>query len=123
MKGNTPNTNTMLISNFQISEKSKKNKHSINNTVDKTKLWNVFESEVINNNKPKEPLECLYRTIRNRETCEMCQFSLAFSDEGFLTCTNNKCGIIYKDMLDQSPEWRFYGGARQVAQARQAVAS
>ena len=109
MKGNTPNTNTMLISNFQIPEKSKKNKHSINNTVDKTKLWNVFESEVVNNNKPKEPLECLYRTIRNRETCEMCQFSLAFSDEGFLTCTNNKCGIIYKDMLDQSPEWRFYG--------------
>jgi len=109
MKGNTINTNTMIMTNFQIPEKSKKNKNKINNTVDKTKLWNVFESEVVNNNKPKEPLECLYRTISNRETCEMCQFSLAFSDEGFLTCTNNKCGIIYKDMLDQSPEWRFYG--------------
>ena len=109
MKGNTINTNTMIMTNFQIPEKSKKNKNKINNTVDKTKLWNVFETEVVNNNKPKEPLECLYRTISNRETCEMCQFSLAFSDEGFLTCTNNKCGIIYKDMLDQSPEWRFYG--------------
>jgi transcription initiation factor TFIIB len=34
---------------------------------------------------------------------------LAFSDEGFLTCTNNKCGIIYKDLVDQSAEWRYYG--------------
>ena len=87
-------------------ERSKKNK---DNNIDKTKLWNVFDSEVVNPDKQKDPLECLYRTICNREHCEMCQYSLAFSDEGFLTCTNNKCGIIYKDMLDQSPEWRYYG--------------
>ena len=30
-------------------------------------------------------------------------------DDGFPTCTNDKCGIIYKDILDYSPEWRFYG--------------
>ena len=41
--------------------------------------------------------------------CETCQSSLAFSDEGFLTCTNRKCGIIYKDLVDHSAEWRFYG--------------
>jgi len=90
-----------------MSDKSKKNKHSTN--FDKTKLWNVFETEVINPEKQKEPLECLYRTIGDRESCEMCNYTLAYSDEGFLTCTNNKCGIIYKDMLDQSPEWRYYG--------------
>ena len=87
-------------------EKSKKRK---DNNIDKSKLWNVFESEIINPDKPKDPLECLYRTLGDRESCERCQSSLAFSDEGFLTCTNNKCGIIYKDMLDQSPEWRYYG--------------
>ena len=69
----------------------------------------VFESEVINPDKPKEPLECLYRTVGDRENCERCQFPLSYSDEQFLTCTNNKCGIIYKDVLDNSPEWRFYG--------------
>jgi len=26
-----------------------------------------------------------------------------------LTCTNTKCGIIYKDMVDHSAEWRYYG--------------
>ena len=39
----------------------------------------------------------------------MCQYSLAFSEEGFLTCTNSRCGIIYKDIVDHSPEWRYYG--------------
>jgi transcription initiation factor TFIIB len=91
-------------------EKSKKNKNNNGITShEKAKLWNVFETEVINPDKNYEPLECLYRTISDRENCEMCQSSLAYSDEGFLTCTNNRCGIIYKDLLDHSPEWRYYG--------------
>ena len=62
-------------------ERSKKNKDNIFISLqEKAKLWNVFETEVINPDKPKEALECLYRTIGNRENCEMCQFSLAFSD-------------------------------------------
>jgi len=96
----------MMINN----DRSKKIKNNnLANQQEKAKLWNVFESEVINPDKPKDPLECIYRTISNRENCEMCQSILAFSDEGFLTCTNNKCGIIYKDILDQTPEWRYYG--------------
>lgn len=87
-------------------ERSKKKRDNI---LDKTKLWNVFESEVINEDKKINTLECVYRTIGDRESCERCSYALAYSDEGFLTCTNNKCGIIYKDVLDQSPEWRYYG--------------
>ena len=41
--------------------------------------------------------------------CERCESNLAFSDEGFLTCMNSKCGIIYKDIVDQTAEWRYYG--------------
>jgi transcription initiation factor TFIIIB Brf1 subunit/transcription initiation factor TFIIB len=26
-----------------------------------------------------------------------------------LTCTNKQCGVIYKDVLDQAAEWRYYG--------------
>ena len=92
-------------------ERSKKNKdnHFISSQ-EKARLWNVFETEVVNPEKHNEPLECLYnKSIRDRENCEMCQSSLAYSDEGFLTCTNNRCGIIYKDLLDHSPEWRYYG--------------
>ncbi len=92
-------------------DKSKKNKdNQFMSSQDKAKLWNIFDTEVVNPDKTNEPLECLYnKTISDRENCEMCQSSLAYSDEGFLTCTNNRCGIIYKDSLDHSPEWRYYG--------------
>ena len=88
--------------------KSKKNKSGLS-APNKSELWSLFESEIQNPDKQKDPLECLYRVIGDRESCEMCKASLAYSDEGFLTCTNEKCGIIYKDMLDHSPEWRYYG--------------
>jgi len=91
---------------MSTNEKSKKKK---DNSFDKTKLWNIFETEVTNDNKAKIPLECIFRSIRDREKCDRCDYNLAYSDEGFLTCTNQKCGIIYKDILDQSPEWRYYG--------------
>jgi transcription initiation factor TFIIB len=105
------NTDTFISdasSNTFTSDKSKKNRTSVTSFADKTNLWNVFETEVANPDK-KGTLECLYRTVSDREKCEMCTSSLMYSDEGFLTCSNNKCGIIYKDILDQSPEWRFYG--------------
>ena len=86
--------------------KSKKNK---NNHINKTELWNIFDTEIVDDKIKPSPLECLYRASGNRECCEQCESMLAFSDEGFLTCTNNKCGIIYKDLVDQSAEWRYYG--------------
>lgn len=87
-------------------DKSQKRK---NDNINKSELWNIFDSEIDNPEKPKVPLECIYGS-GNRDFCERCEHILAFSDEGFLTCTNNKCGIIYKDIVDNSPEWRWYGG-------------
>lgn len=75
-------------------------------SVNKKELWNVFDCEI---NKNNTPLECMYRDCGNRENCDRCESTLAFSDEGFLTCTNNRCGIIYKDIVDHSAEWRYYG--------------
>jgi transcription initiation factor TFIIB len=86
------------------SEKSKRRK---DNTINKKELWNIFDAEV--SHKNSVPLECIYRSCGNRETCDHCDSILSFSDEGFLTCVNKKCGIIYKDIVDQSAEWRYYG--------------
>ena len=74
--------------------------------INKSQLWNIFEKEV---EKPKETLECIFRSCGDREKCDACEYGLAFSEEGFLTCMNPKCGIIYKDILDNSAEWRYYG--------------
>ena len=86
-------------------DKSQKRK---NNNINRTELWNIFDSEVERPDKKAVPLECMYGS-GNRESCERCESSLAFSEEGFLTCTNNKCGIIYKDLVDHGAEWRYYG--------------
>lgn len=72
---------------------NKKSKKVKNNNINKTQLWNIFEDNV-DNEKKSDPLECIYRNSGNRENCERCESTLAFSDEGFLTCTNNSCGII-----------------------------
>lgn len=105
---NDKNDTTAIVLSDTTIEKSKKKRNPVTTTADKTNLWNVFETEIVNPDK-KDSLECLYRTVADRENCEMCKSPLLYSDEGFLTCCNSKCGIIYKDVLDQSPEWRFYG--------------
>ena len=84
-------------------DKTKKVKKSYYN---KSELWNMFDSEIP---KAQQPLECIYREVGDREKCEQCTFMLSFTEEGFLACTNSQCGIIYKDLIDHSPEWRYYG--------------
>jgi len=99
-----------MISKIQTNEKSKKIRNHTTNKKTKTELWNIFDTEISTTDN-KDKLECLYRACGsgNREKCDACDSSLAFSDEGFLTCANKKCGIIYKDIVDHSAEWRFYG--------------
>ena len=89
-----------------IPRESKYTKKKKNNNVNKVKLWNMFDKEI---NDKKDSLECVYRNSGEREFCDICCGSLVFTDEGFLQCINNKCSIIYKDILDSSAEWRFYG--------------
>ena len=71
-------------------------------------LWNLFDNE-INNKQIDEPIECVYRQTGQRENCDCCKSILIITDEGFQACKNPSCGIIYKDNIDQSAEWRYYG--------------
>ena len=95
-------------------EGSKRRKNTV---INKKELWGIFDSEInssniyddIKNTTDSKKLECIYRASGNRDFCEYCESILAFSDEGFLTCTNKNCGIIYKDIVDHSAEWRYYG--------------
>ena len=74
------------------------------------KLWDTFDDELDIENKSKQ-LECLYteQNLKTREYCDICNSRVAWGEDKFLTCTNIKCGIIYKDTLDVSAEWRYYG--------------
>lgn len=83
--------------NTTIKKKNKKNVREI---------WQSFDNENI---IKKPSLECLYTNYTNRDICEYCNILLMINDEGFMCCPNSSCGIIYKDVLDHSAEWRFYG--------------
>lgn len=78
-------------------------------TINKKELWNSFEKEINSKEDNKEEIECIYRDTTPGSFCECCESLLVITDEGYQACTNNKCGIIYKDILDSTPEWRYYG--------------
>ena len=60
--------------------------------------------------KPETNVECLYRRTSIRENCDVCSWDVVLTDDGFLTCKNPSCSIIYTDeSLDQTAEWRYYG--------------
>ena len=69
-------------------------------------IWKQFDKEI---NQSEDQIECIYRQNGEREFCECCESILMVTDEGFLACKNPTCGVLYKDMLDQTAEWRFYG--------------
>ena len=110
----------MEYENYQtINDKTSTQKNKNNSSNKNLKnIWNLFDEEYDTNNK-QEKLECLYRntsksnnnfaeTIQN-EFCNLCKNQLFVGDDNFLVCPNKKCGIIYKDNLDQGAEWRYYG--------------
>jgi len=76
---------------------------------EKSKLWNVFDvdkKDILS----EHPVECVYETDKTLiNLCNLCNSTLMIMEEGFPTCTNPECCVMYKDTLDYSPEWRFYG--------------
>ena len=84
-----------------------KNRHKCNK-VDKKKMWDAFDET---NNDEQENLICLYekQNTQQRDNCTLCSSQLLVGEDRFLTCSNKKCGVMYRDTLDQSAEWRYYG--------------
>jgi transcription initiation factor TFIIB len=106
-------------SNTSEHNNTKKNRLRLSSPKDITKMWNLFEEEIgseTSSDSKKTQLECIYRSdattdenARDNDVCSACKTTLFIGDEGFLSCPNKKCGIIYKDNLDLGAEWRFYG--------------
>ena len=108
--------------------------HNLNKTkkirktnIDKKSLWEKFDNDfkneqdnasLLSQSQQESQIECVFTNSEGKEkgngngkekdTCDCCEYALFLSDEGFLTCTNRTCGVIYK-VVDQGAEWRFYG--------------
>ena len=90
--------------------KTKKKKVEIS-SIDKSKLWDIFDADKkqFNNTSESSNIECVYSEKSELDICNLCKSNLMIMENGFPTCVNTECGVIYKDILDYSPEWRFYG--------------
>ena len=90
----------------KLSENSTKKKKSIQlSNEDKSKLWSIFDFD-----KPTIDTKSISQNLEaDSHNCSQCDSRLIIMEDGFPTCTNNQCGLMYTNMLDYSPEWRFYG--------------
>lgn len=92
----------------ETKSKTQKKKKSLVSSKEKQELWNLYDTD-------KTDIKCIYdqekthETNTNENACRVCDSQLLIMEDGFPTCVNKECGIIYKDILDYSPEWRFYG--------------
>ncbi len=109
----------IIIGTKDTKNKTQKKK-SQTKSIDKTELWNIFDKD----RYKLPPIDCVY-DHQNKEVdesaeaeaeteaetglCCNCKSILMIMDDGFPTCTNSNCGIIHKNTLDYSPEWRYYG--------------
>jgi len=112
--------------------KTKKKKTFIT-TAEKKKLWEIFDTQSIDESTT-EPVECIYNNTSKQDqaaetpnplllsnslhiedntvdlhTCSACNSLQVIMEDGFPTCTNSQCGLMYTQTLDFSPEWRYYG--------------
>jgi transcription initiation factor TFIIB len=89
-------------------EKTKKRKTQLTE-IDKKKIWDAFEHDQPPT-APTDQVECVYQEPSlDTDLCYACQSVLIIMEDGFPTCANTSCGIIYKNTLDYSPEWRYFG--------------
>jgi len=88
--------------------KVKYTKKKKNKKIDTDKLWIQFDNA---NNTNNNSLELLYSEckLKQRDICDLCKSPVAFLENKLLSCTNPKCGIVFKDVLDETAEWRYYG--------------
>jgi hypothetical protein len=95
------------ISLNKNNSKTKKKKVLLSNK-EKSKLWDIFDLEKQHTDtKTDTNIECIYDIESG--LCTLCKSVLIIMEDGFPTCTNEECSVIYKNTLDYSPEWRFYG--------------
>jgi transcription initiation factor TFIIB len=92
--------------------KTKKKKMVISGA-EKKRLWEIFEKDKTDleiksvYESPSTKREERETDSNQMEFCTLCETVLILMEDGFPVCT--ECGTIYKDTLDHSPEWRFYG--------------
>jgi transcription initiation factor TFIIIB Brf1 subunit/transcription initiation factor TFIIB len=102
--------NPTRLSSNASNTKTKKKKSAALTKTDKAKMWEAFNDDSSPTEKPE--IKCVYQsrsTTTENNRCTSCGADLMVMEDGFPTCLNKSCGMVYTDTLDYSPEWRYFG--------------
>jgi transcription initiation factor TFIIB len=102
---------TIFVEQNESKNVTKKKRILLSNS-EKSKLWEMFDIDKTELNPEilqKPPVECIYTDTIESGLCATCNSTLMIMEDGFPTCTNPSCAIVYRHTLDYSPEWRFFG--------------
>lgn len=94
------------MTSIATSTKTKKKKIPLTK-MDKNILWDIFDKD--NEQRKEENENTKDLEIQEVHLCKSCNSVMIIMEDGFPTCTNTSCGIINRNTLDYSPEWRFFG--------------
>lgn len=77
------------------------------------RVWEIYDSDKSVSSPPPpapEPASVPDEELSElwMYRCQDCRSFLVLMEDGFPTCINPKCSRIYKNVLDYSPEWRFF---------------
>ena len=89
----------MSIVGNNKTRKKKKDKRNI------CEMWKQFDDNV--EKAHKKTIKCVFDSEKN-DFCDACGTLLYINDDNFMTCSNTKCGKLFKNILNTSAEWRFY---------------
>lgn len=84
-----------------------KKRRTMRTAAEKRAIWEAFQTDL--GGAPAPP-PAQYTNPAVDGVCASCKSILVITEEGFSACVNKSCGIIYKDVLDTTPEWRFNNG-------------
>jgi hypothetical protein len=100
---NTMNTSTTAKKKVSKKEKTKKRKQEITE-LDKHRMWEAFRTDHTPPKSDTEETNNSDHTFQDKNYdenyCSSCNSLLMVMDEGFPTCVNPQCGIIYRNTLD-----------------------
>jgi len=106
--------NDKTVLNICLGKSKTQKKKTLISNVEKSKLWDIYDADknaITKTKNDSSNIECIYENPSQIEQglCSLCKSVLVIMEDGFPTCTNSSCSVIYTDTLDYSPEWRFYG--------------
>jgi transcription initiation factor TFIIB len=107
----------VLLAKPVLAKQSNHTRKNMSSSKIKVDIWRIFDDDkktisfdpVSGGPRGLPSAICVNNSASEIDLCSVCDTTLMIMENGFPTCSNPECAIIYQNTLDYSPEWRYYG--------------